>query len=211
MIRRRRFIAGGEDAAGRPPGAIDLVYTQRQFGPLVMVTATPTPADDTLYYQWYVNGQPVGGLTRDNQFAAATAADDALEIRALALHTPELNAWAHAPPARDGRVVLEWTDALDANATYYVVEYAFADIGTPGEYFPAATVPRDGRWSYRWYSPRMGLDSGLLVRVTSYSANGDAGAALEIGPLYARKRPDWPLLTASYDAGSGNVTIDVTE
>lgn len=194
MLWRRRTSAEF-DPAGIPTASYDVTLTQIQFGEVVVVRASALPTDPP-YWQWYLHGQPAG-LTRASTFGVSVGESDAVELRALALETPDIDPWDYATPTADGRVTLEWADADDDTIALYRIDYAYS---APSGWAELGTVVRDGRWRYVWVSPRFDSGLALYLRVVPVTAAGDDGTVLEVGPIGTARRPDAPTISVSYAA-----------
>lgn len=198
-LRRR---AGRAD--GAPPASWDVTLTQIAYGDLIVVTATATPETPApACWQWYVNGQPQP-LTTVNRMAVGVAAGESAEFAALALATPDIDAWRSVPRVGDGRLTIEWIDVDDVSVAAYRVDWA---VGAPTSWSAAATVRRDGRWRYEYLTPPFDDGVDAYLRVVSLSAAGDEGDVLTVGPLPVRRRPDDISVSVSYAGGTQRITI----
>lgn len=180
----------------------DVTLTQVQFGTLIVMRATATPADPP-WWQWYINGQPAG-LTPSNQIGATAETGVPLEVLALPLATPDIDPWDYVPQTGDGRYTLEWAAADGDAAVAYRVDYA---IGAPSGWAALATVELAGGFRYAYTTPRFDSGQSLYLRVAPVTDAGDDGPVLEVGPLATGGRPNAPDVSVSYAGGTQRITI----
>lgn len=186
------------------PTGVSLSFTQSQFGRVVVITAIPTPDDESLWFQWYADGMPDGQLTRERTYGIGLRDEDIAEVTAVAFWTDDIDPFDYAPIATDRSGRFEWFDSLDPLAAEYIIETAADD--PPTTWVQAARVRRDGRWRYQ-YRSQNSAGARVSVRVRSVSAEGDIGSAVTIGPLSIAGRSGAPEVAITYSGGTQRITV----
>jgi hypothetical protein len=98
-----------------------------------------------------------------------------------------------------GRATLNWRAKTDANK-YRIEEYVSA------AWTERITINSNGSGSYVWTSRYLEDVTTHQFRIIPIDASGNDGTALTFS-MYLARVPDVPLVTYTYDSGTGKVTI----
>ena len=194
--RHRRDVVDLERAA-----AAVTRYTVRQAGDWVHVTADVNAP--RAWVHWFVDGR-WHGRTRRAVRAFYCPPGRTIEIRAVACRYRDADGKLLRGALPQGIRTIEWLTSTDAGTADYRVQ--ISDDGG-ATWTGVATVQHDGRWRYLYTVGPLTDDTVWQVRVTPRLATGEEGTPTTVLNERIVRPPDPVDVTASYDGGSGQVTL----
>lgn len=175
-------------------------FTATRSGNTLHLVAVSDQAGAVFY--WYLDGAfqqstPTGLLT------ITLAAGEQARVTVLD-RVGAFDPIAGGPEAHPARRTVAWTRSLALDAAVYRLEQK---VGT-GSWDVVATVAATAAlWEYRLVTDRLADLTDHQWRVIPIDRYGNEGAAVTLAAERVVRYPDAPDFAATYDAGTGRVTV----